>query len=348
MKYIVYQTVNKVNGKLYIGVHKTENPDVFDRYIGNGIKIGYQLKNPKTVYQYALKKYGYDNFIRTTLYIFNSAEEAFAKEAEIVNIDWVKSDNNYNTCIGGMYSSATKSLYQFDYKGNLIKKWIACFEAEDYYGCCRGRFKIAVDNKRSAFESYWSFNDTIDVKDYRKSVHCELYQFDLNGNLLKVWTSLKEASESLNINCKTISECIMRKKKYKNCWWSHDPDNIYDIIKYNKLFNLNYKAIRQFDSNHNFLQEFNSMKEASSILNIKYGTIKHGVLTKCLVNSQFYFEYVSPISKTTKIKQFDLNGNLIKIWDSISQCAKEHPKCREVLKGVRKQTHGFTFSYILE
>ena len=79
MKYIVYQTVNKVNGKLYIGVHKTENPDVFDGYIGNGIKIGYQLKNPKTAYQYALKKYGYDNFIRTTLYIFNSAEEAFAK-----------------------------------------------------------------------------------------------------------------------------------------------------------------------------------------------------------------------------------------------------------------------------
>ena len=36
IKYIVYITINRCNGKFYIGVHKT-NPDVFDGYIGNGI-----------------------------------------------------------------------------------------------------------------------------------------------------------------------------------------------------------------------------------------------------------------------------------------------------------------------
>ena len=36
MKYIVYQTVNKINNKIYIGVHGTES-DTFDGYIGNGI-----------------------------------------------------------------------------------------------------------------------------------------------------------------------------------------------------------------------------------------------------------------------------------------------------------------------
>ena len=36
MKYIVYQTTNLINNKIYIGVHKTVNPDIFDGYIGNG------------------------------------------------------------------------------------------------------------------------------------------------------------------------------------------------------------------------------------------------------------------------------------------------------------------------
>ena len=36
LKYILYITINTINGKFYIGVHKT-NPEVFDGYIGNGI-----------------------------------------------------------------------------------------------------------------------------------------------------------------------------------------------------------------------------------------------------------------------------------------------------------------------
>lgn len=39
MKYIVYQTTSKVNNKIYIGVHKTETPDKFDGYLGNGVYI---------------------------------------------------------------------------------------------------------------------------------------------------------------------------------------------------------------------------------------------------------------------------------------------------------------------
>lgn len=44
MKYIVYLTKNlksKINGtnKIYIGVHKTENPEIFDGYIGCGVYI---------------------------------------------------------------------------------------------------------------------------------------------------------------------------------------------------------------------------------------------------------------------------------------------------------------------
>ena len=39
MKYIVYITTNLVNKKIYIGVHKTENPEIFDGYLGDGVLV---------------------------------------------------------------------------------------------------------------------------------------------------------------------------------------------------------------------------------------------------------------------------------------------------------------------
>jgi len=37
MKYIVYLTNNIKNQHIYVGIHKTENPNIFDGYLGNGI-----------------------------------------------------------------------------------------------------------------------------------------------------------------------------------------------------------------------------------------------------------------------------------------------------------------------
>ena len=103
MKYIVYQTVNKVNNKIYVGVHGTETPDEFDGYIGNGISIYRPATylNPKTPFQYAVKKYGVKAFIRTTLKIFDEEEDAYKMEAEIVNEDFLKREDVYNLALGG-------------------------------------------------------------------------------------------------------------------------------------------------------------------------------------------------------------------------------------------------------
>ena len=63
-KTIVYLTVNTQNDKIYIGVHDTHNPDVFDGYIGNGVNIyhPHTIKHPSCPFQYAVKKYGFKAF----------------------------------------------------------------------------------------------------------------------------------------------------------------------------------------------------------------------------------------------------------------------------------------------
>ena len=45
--------------------------------------------NPKYPFQFAVKKYGTSNFKRTTLYTFNTEDEAYTKERELVNLQFV-------------------------------------------------------------------------------------------------------------------------------------------------------------------------------------------------------------------------------------------------------------------
>ena len=149
MKYIVYLTTNlksSINGRnrIYIGVHKIENPDIKDDYLGCGVKYNtpstYMF--PKTPFQYAVKKYGPQAFNRVTLYIFDTAEEAYKKESELVNEDFIKRSDTYNVALGGIGGSLykqdpkwhTKSINQFDLQGNLVHKWESSIDVCEFYG----------------------------------------------------------------------------------------------------------------------------------------------------------------------------------------------------------------------
>lgn len=74
MYYIVYKTINLVNKKFYIGKHNQHiDPYQFDGYYGSGAQI-----------ISAVKKYGKENFIRETLFVFDSESDCLLKEEEIV------------------------------------------------------------------------------------------------------------------------------------------------------------------------------------------------------------------------------------------------------------------------
>lgn len=86
--YTIYKTTNKINGKIYIGKHKTVDPN--DDYLGSG-----------TVFNEAKVKYGRENFMKEVLFIFDNEAEMDAKEAELVTEEFVLEDTNYNICPGG-------------------------------------------------------------------------------------------------------------------------------------------------------------------------------------------------------------------------------------------------------
>lgn len=88
MVYTVYKTTNIVNGKYYIGVHKTNNID--DSYIGSG-----------KILNRAIKKYGRDNFRKDVLEVFENRAAAFELEARLVTEELTASSECYNVKLGG-------------------------------------------------------------------------------------------------------------------------------------------------------------------------------------------------------------------------------------------------------
>ena len=86
--HLVYETTNLINGKRYVGIHSTKDPD--DGYIGTG-----------TIFMRSVKKYGRDNFERTILSSWPTRNEAKLEEARIVDEEWTADPMTYNLCTGG-------------------------------------------------------------------------------------------------------------------------------------------------------------------------------------------------------------------------------------------------------
>jgi group I intron endonuclease len=88
MHYTIYKITNKINGKIYIGQHKTEN--VNDDYMGSGKLI-----------RLAIVKYGIENFDKEILFDFDTREEMILKEKELVDNGFRLRDDTYNIALGG-------------------------------------------------------------------------------------------------------------------------------------------------------------------------------------------------------------------------------------------------------
>lgn len=88
MYYTIYKISNKINGKIYIGSHKTRDLD--DGYMGSGKYL-----------KHGIEKHGIENFTKEILFVYNNPEEMYAKEAELVTEEFIAEENTYNLKVGG-------------------------------------------------------------------------------------------------------------------------------------------------------------------------------------------------------------------------------------------------------
>jgi len=110
MYHYFYKITNLINGKFYYGVHNTNN--LKDGYMGSG----------KLILE-AYKKYGIENFNKEILKYFDTMDEAFQYEHEIVNEEMINNPDCYNIQIGGHYFCTENKVPVKDINGN--KFWVS-------------------------------------------------------------------------------------------------------------------------------------------------------------------------------------------------------------------------------
>lgn len=176
MYFTVYKTTNLINGRIYIGVHKTEDLD--DNYLGSGT---YLLN--------AIKKYGRENFSKDIIAICDTEEEMYKLEEDLVCQAFLTFFSTYNIVEGGHGGASpgllggikTKELYKDPNTSRIIKEKIS-LSLKETIKTNGGFFKSHIHkenskknigeknkiaqkgDKNSQYGTFWITNEVINKK----------------------------------------------------------------------------------------------------------------------------------------------------------------------------------------
>lgn len=354
MKYIIYLTTNLVNGKIYIGQHKTENPDVFDQYLGCGIKVNMpsSYMNPSSPLQYAVKKYGVKNFKRITLKVCDSLDEALKEESRLVDYNFIKRKDTYNAQLGGMTGYKYLPVNQFTTGGKYIKTWNTMQEAADFYCVSHTAIRNAVNYKNRCKNFYWSKDTSINTKEFT-CLEQKCFQYDaITLKFVASYNSIKEAATSIGVTPQSVGNAMSTGYKIKNYYFSSKLVEEYKPIEHIHIKN---KPLYVYDLQGKFLTVLYNGKEIKKFFNIN----STNPITVSIRKNKNYKSYQFSLTKLEKMNPYKVkvfykrpvlvyktDGTFIEECPSLAYTIHKYTRgVQKVLKGVQQQCKGFIFKY---
>lgn len=360
IKYIVYCTMNIENKKIYVGKHETTTPDKFDGYLGNGCwnNKPSTYENPKYPFQYAVKKYGPSKFIRKTLKVFDTEEDALFFEAEIVNEEFLKRPDVYNIALGGTaggFYTQQISVYQYTETGEFVAEYKSMSYAAKQVNRSFRSIWGAINDKCKCANYFWT-KVKYDKLDLTKMRYYEgintipVFQYSKTGEYECCYDSIKEASKILNINDASISRAIKLGSICHNKYFLSNYSPNFSIAKSEKI---NSQKVYQYDLDGNFIAEYNNMNQAKKALGIKGNIYQAIKLNNLCGGFQWKFEKFDNIGKVQpksgrirKVGKYTKDWELVEIYPSLAECKRQNgAACQCVLQGRNEFSKGFRYKY---
>ena len=179
-KYCVYCHISP-SGKRYIGI-TCRKPEIRWNY-------GYGYKNSPH-FSRAIQKYGWDSFQHIILYEGLTMREASSKEIELIHkYNTTNQSFGYNVSHGGMNEDQVFSQKTKD-KISAAKRGKPCSEEHRKHLSEINKGKIPAN-----------------LEDNHKSIQKQVDQFDLNGEYLATYDSIRIAARENHANEAAIGNC---------------------------------------------------------------------------------------------------------------------------------------------
>lgn len=200
MFYYLYEIKCLVNGKIYVGVHKTANLD--DGYMGSG-----------TVIKQAIEKHGINNFTKVILEYFDDSASMYAREKEVVTDEFLLRTDTYNLRRGGSggFDHINKSGLNFkgynsvqDKNSSISKMRDVKFRKSIHHLLLAGARKSWSAGRRSNFNKEVNIKLraralTEDAKEKRKATFTNIrhQQGDKNSQYGTMWITDGETNKKI-------------------------------------------------------------------------------------------------------------------------------------------------------
>lgn len=197
---------------------------------------------------------------------------------------------NYDISVKEIDDKNKRMIFQYNKDMELVKIWKNTTECMEYglnrkkiYLCCRGDVSEYND-------CIWSRTPIKEKelieKIYKKTSNLPIYQYNMNGELVKKWKNVKECEENGFSKDSILSNCKSMSGTYKNFKWSNHILSE-DEIKTNLPKKDYHRKILQYNKNENtLLREWNNAKECA-----KDGFNERSIVDCCRGNSKSHGGY---------------------------------------------------------
>lgn len=352
-KYIVYETTNLINNHIYIGVHQTKDPNKFDSYLGCGVIATqpYTYQHAKTAFQWAVKKYGPKNFVRKTLAVFDTEDEAYLLEEQLVSEEFLARNDVYNMVLGGRGGILVQNkikVYQYDEFGKYLAEYDSFADAGLKINRDYTLISYAVRKKCKAANCFWNTDkvDQLDLSQYnigdnhRVKISCYLK----TGEFYKTFDSQTQCANELQLSASLIRKaCLLGMCVQNKYYFSYICSDAYD--KANTEY-IKIRSVHKYNGNTGeYICSYVSQSEAE--FENKGSNISKSIKLKSQDKNGFLWSieklnnYNIPVNKNKKRKvgKFNLQNELIKTYESATAAANENgTSVWKVLNGTN-QTH---------